>query len=256
MDINYRGELTFTEHVIVTANLYFEGFSDNYEHYTDYDPLYFFNFYQFFGFHSPFDVDKRNYSNVTFEDFAVNGSRGGIELELVSPSGTTSILLTHRSYDLLPAGYFEWPFLSLHFWGEDPRGDWRLTVRYRGLSGTVTADGLSLTVCGTSKVPVSIANIPSQCNETCATTRGCAMAGSSEYCDRCGDGYLRDPESLECALEDTCPGDSAVRSGYCYDPAAPSLSCYRGESGAMSSVTMNSMVMSMLYILLTIISLN
>ena len=59
-----------------------------------------------------------------------DGSRGDMQLELTSPSGSQSILLHYRSFDTLSTTYTDWPFMSVHFWGEDPSGQWTLTLRY------------------------------------------------------------------------------------------------------------------------------
>ena len=55
--------------------------------------------------------------------------RGKIEITLVSPSGMTSPLLSLRLSDKVPAGRLSWTFMSVHFWGENPIGQWRLQFR-------------------------------------------------------------------------------------------------------------------------------
>ena len=251
IDITYTGNITYAEHIVVTVNLYFDGHSDNFDDYEDYESLY-------FDFILPFIIYNYNFNSSNISDileyFTSNGSRGGIQLELTSPAGTTSILLPYRSLDLLAAGYFEWPFMSLHFWGEDPRGDWRLTVRYRGRNGTVTTDGLSMTIYGTATTPASVSDIPEQCNETCATVKGCARAGSSEYCDRCGDDFVRNPETLMCIPETECPNTYTVRSGYCYDPTAPELNCFRGVDGATSIVALSLPIIALCTLVASLLS--
>ena len=49
-------------------------------------------------------------------------------ITLVSPAGTRSTLLFPRSRDHLANSFDEWPFLSVHFWGESPVGTWTLEV--------------------------------------------------------------------------------------------------------------------------------
>jgi len=56
-------------------------------------------------------------------------SRGKIEITLVSPSGMTSPLLSLRLYDSATDGRLSWTFMSVHFWGENPIGQWRLQFR-------------------------------------------------------------------------------------------------------------------------------
>lgn len=53
--------------------------------------------------------------------------RGSVQLTLTSPSGMTSQLLTRRSADKSKLGFQDWPFMSVHFWGELPAGIWTLT---------------------------------------------------------------------------------------------------------------------------------
>lgn len=49
--------------------------------------------------------------------------RGDLKLTLFSPSGTRSVLLPPRPRDI-NTDIYEWPFLSVQMWGEDPRGIW------------------------------------------------------------------------------------------------------------------------------------
>uniref|UniRef100_A0A914VV88 P/Homo B domain-containing protein n=1 Tax=Plectus sambesii TaxID=2011161 RepID=A0A914VV88_9BILA len=68
------------------------------------------------------------------------GKRGDLRLTLYSPRGTRSELLPPRPQDFNTNGFHKWPFLSVQMWGEDPRGDWTLTVETvsenRNLGGT------------------------------------------------------------------------------------------------------------------------
>ena len=49
-------------------------------------------------------------------------------LILTSPRGTRSSLLLPRPKDKLATSFEDWPFLSVHYWGEDPTGQWTLQV--------------------------------------------------------------------------------------------------------------------------------
>ena len=57
------------------------------------------------------------------------GERGLVEINVISPSGLTSPLLTLRRYDFISGGEMSWTFKSVHFWGENPIGSWRLQFR-------------------------------------------------------------------------------------------------------------------------------
>ena len=58
--------------------------------------------------------------------------RGNVMITLISPAGTKSTLLFPRSRDQLANSFDEWPFLSVHFWGESPQGTWTLEVKNMG----------------------------------------------------------------------------------------------------------------------------
>merc|ERR1712001_188677 len=54
--------------------------------------------------------------------------RGSLHLVLISPMGTRSSLLLPRPKDRTDKAFENWPFLSVHFWGEPPNGTWTLEV--------------------------------------------------------------------------------------------------------------------------------
>ena len=54
--------------------------------------------------------------------------RGDFRIYLQSPAGTRATLLDARPQDYSSSGYMDWPFMSVHSWGEDPRGTWTLEV--------------------------------------------------------------------------------------------------------------------------------
>ena len=72
--------------------------------------------------------------------------RGDLRVYLQSPSGTRSTLLHNRPQDfsgrfigwklsiqLIPmflsgSGFTNWPFMSVHSWGENPLGKWTLEI--------------------------------------------------------------------------------------------------------------------------------
>ncbi len=58
--------------------------------------------------------------------------RGDIEIRLTSPAGTTSTLLAVRPMDNSRMGFANWPFMTVHCWGERPTGHWKLTVINHG----------------------------------------------------------------------------------------------------------------------------
>ena len=58
--------------------------------------------------------------------------RGDIEIEIRSPAGTRSTLLTKRPKDNSVLGFSNWPFMTVHFWGESPNGQWTLYINSTG----------------------------------------------------------------------------------------------------------------------------
>ncbi|KAL9969268.1 hypothetical protein ACROYT_G021464 [Oculina patagonica] len=62
--------------------------------------------------------------NVTLQ----HRHRGDISITLISPSGTRSKLLTTRRNDHSARGLKNWVFMTVHCWGEDPRGLWTVIV--------------------------------------------------------------------------------------------------------------------------------
>ncbi|XP_076175003.1 furin-like protease 1 isoform X1 [Ptiloglossa arizonensis] len=58
--------------------------------------------------------------------------RGDLQIQLTSPQGTKSTLLAKRQHDISKAGFNQWPFMSVHTWGERPHGTWKLEIHNEG----------------------------------------------------------------------------------------------------------------------------
>ncbi|CAG5127635.1 unnamed protein product, partial [Candidula unifasciata] len=88
--------------------------------------------------------------------------RGDIVIYLTSPMGTKSKLLPRRPSDSSPGGFDEWPFMSVHFWGENPRGVWTLEIEdadaLNSGSGSGMLESWSLVFHGTKEQPVRLKN--------------------------------------------------------------------------------------------------
>ncbi|XP_035214452.1 furin-like protease 2 [Stegodyphus dumicola] len=54
--------------------------------------------------------------------------RGNLRIILISPSGTPSDILLPRPRDKQEGSFKDWPFMSVHFWGENPDGNWKLVI--------------------------------------------------------------------------------------------------------------------------------
>ena len=155
---------------------------------------------------------------VTMSIDVTVGSRGDIRIELTSPSGTLSTLLGHRSNDFSSGGYFDWPFMSVMFWGENPTGEWNLAVITQSVFTEAVISNVEFTFFGVSSIPEAVANIPDECHPDCR--RGCAQQGS-DFCDACA--VLRNAYTLECINE--CPPGYIERNGYCYNISIPPEEC-------------------------------
>ncbi|KAM4807842.1 proprotein convertase subtilisin/kexin type 4 [Rhinophrynus dorsalis] len=58
--------------------------------------------------------------------------RGDLEISLISPMGTRSVLVAMRPYDTSSNGYKNWSFMSTHTWDENPQGIWTLEFLNKG----------------------------------------------------------------------------------------------------------------------------
>ncbi|XP_032878496.1 PC3-like endoprotease variant B [Amblyraja radiata] len=54
--------------------------------------------------------------------------RGDLSISLTSPLGSVSELLKVRMLDNSKMGLNNWTFMTVHSWGENPRGEWHLTI--------------------------------------------------------------------------------------------------------------------------------
>jgi subtilisin family serine protease len=101
--------------------------------------------------------DTRSLSGLRVEHATVttditHPSRGELEIQLTSADGTTSRLAEkHRSFAADPADYPDWTFSTVHNWGEDSRGLWKLKIADRVSGNTGTLNSATLTLYGTAK---------------------------------------------------------------------------------------------------------
>ncbi|XP_043598897.1 furin-like protease 1, isoforms 1/1-X/2 isoform X2 [Bombus pyrosoma] len=80
--------------------------------------------------------------------------RGDLQIQLTSPQGTKSTLLAKRPHDISKAGFNQWPFMSVHTWGERPHGTWKLEIHNEGrYQGRATLHEWALIFYGTSTLP-------------------------------------------------------------------------------------------------------
>ena len=210
-------DIVSLEHIVLTLTFTLENYGREYDYRDFYQEL-------------QYCYDDQSEDGIVFKDFdyldeVSKGStgciydwlgeshpkRGDIKVELESPSGTKSTLLPYRKYDFINAeGYDSWPFMSVHYWGEDPNGTWTVYVDYKSSSGYVSIDMQSFEFYGTDVIPEAVSRIPDTCDKACSYK--CAAPGP-EYCDACK--LLRNASTLQCV--DKCPYNTTQYNGYCVD---------------------------------------
>ncbi|XP_067939674.1 furin-like [Watersipora subatra] len=112
--------------------------------------------------------------------------RGRLSVKLKSPAGTESTVLPTRSSDSSSAGFKEWPFMSVHFWGENPAGAWQLEVTNGDQAGKITY--YQLVLYGVSANPFDKnrkQTLPVECHVTCATSSSLQLSCSGSGADQC-----------------------------------------------------------------------
>ena len=228
----------FLEHVVVTMSLTIHGFTKGYESSDFYDELY-------------DAIYDDNIDDIYTWMENRHPRRGDIEIELTSPSGTRSVLLPYRDYDFVnEEGYDNWPFMSVHFWGENPNGTWTLKTTYRSGSGYVSIRGISMAIYGSETTPTAVSSIPSTCHPSCV--RGCSGGGPND-CDVCKN--LRLSSTLECV--DVCPNGTRVYKSYCMpvsDTETDSQECSSNESHILAIAIGSGVAVGALLILAAAVS--
>ena len=143
--------------------------------------------------------------------------RGDLKIKLTSPRGTESWLLLPRPKDRQGSSFDNWPFLSVHYWGEDPTGEWRLEVSHGG-SKAAPAPGVlkhwQLVLHGTETDPLN----PAPRREDDITTRDTTLGACHGEClDTCSGPGPRDCHACRHVSQNStclsaCPAGSWVSS--------------------------------------------
>ncbi|KAK3604599.1 hypothetical protein CHS0354_027452 [Potamilus streckersoni] len=105
-----------------------------------------------------------------------SSERAYVELNIVSPLGTLSKLMTQRRYDKGVSREQEWTFMSVQFWGEAAAGNWTFSMTIpKDQTGSLTS--WQLILYGTSSDPLPGINA---CNNS-ACRNGGTCTSSSKY---------------------------------------------------------------------------
>lgn len=196
----FERDIIFLEHVVVTLSLAINGSEE-------------FNLTDYYA------VVDDNSVNIDEWLQDQHARRGDVQIELTSPSNTTSILLPYRKNDFInDVGYDNWPLMSVHFWGENPVGPWTLKTIYRSSVGSAFVWNISLTMFGVRELPHDTnQGMCDLCSRRCGET-----------CDVCPE--LRNNLSQSLACVSTCPNSTTEYGGYCiegvviYPPSSQSTS--------------------------------
>ncbi|KAK6179824.1 hypothetical protein SNE40_012095 [Patella caerulea] len=87
--------------------------------------------------------------------------RGAVSVYLISPSNTSTMLLSERPYDKSTQGFKSWPLMSVHNWGEDPTGKWKVVLEdTTNDKNTGIVKDLKLVIHGTKEQPQHMKNGP------------------------------------------------------------------------------------------------
>lgn len=123
------------------------------------------------------DNEVRYLEHVVAKVTLQTSNRGSVSVYLTSPRGTSSNLLQPRIYDDDDLyGFTNWPFMTVHNWGEDPEGTWMLKVNFRWDYSHFDANVISswnLTMYGTKEPPLSTSPCHTECN-------GCTGPGNDQ----------------------------------------------------------------------------
>ncbi|CAB3387502.1 Hypothetical predicted protein [Cloeon dipterum] len=89
--------------------------------------------------------------HVEFKASIEHPVRGQLEIFLTSPAGTRVQLLGRRPEDTSNLGFYNWSFMSVHTWAENPAGEW--TVQIIDWAGGAVLRGCQLVLHGTKERP-------------------------------------------------------------------------------------------------------
>lgn len=87
-------------------------------------------YYDFYWYNRYWYNRDRDVLNQTKRKHSFHGST-----IVTHETGTKSTLLIRRSRDNSREGFRQWPFMSVHFWGELSYGNWTLEIRNAGQFG-------------------------------------------------------------------------------------------------------------------------
>ncbi|XP_060557507.1 furin-like protease kpc-1 [Ruditapes philippinarum] len=150
--------------------------------------------------------------------------RGNVEFFIDSPSGTRSKIFRSRTNDLSSSS-ITWDFMSVHTWGENPKGDWTLTMSDAVGGTSMNLYYWSIQFYGTVADPLAGIPAAGELGGSCIDSAECSAITDGgclqddKICVVCNDGYH--------VIGIYCKQDGQL-GGYCDDSvtcATTSLEC-------------------------------
>ncbi|XP_046328704.2 proprotein convertase subtilisin/kexin type 5-like [Haliotis rufescens] len=141
--------------------------------------------------------------------------RGDVKIYLTSPSGTRSTLLPRRPNDSMGGNFNNWPFLSVHFWGERSEGEWTLEIEDAGSygSGGGTLQQWSLILHGTASDPVHL--LPEGSQEPATSTPAPSTPASDKVSTQAPGTGPTTPYECDQQCANNCTGPSPAQCVQC-----------------------------------------
>lgn len=154
--------------------------------------------------------------------------RGDFEVSITSPSNTTSTLLFSRRHDTVNTeGYYQWPFLSVLHWGENPCGQWTINVTWTNPSGL----GAGMV----RDVSVQFYGVSSTFNDTASAT--CDDITASPSSAATADAISTTPPSSAISTSDVITTPSSSSATFDDITASPSSAATAEDTALPSSST-------------------
>ncbi|KAL3871254.1 hypothetical protein ACJMK2_039261 [Sinanodonta woodiana] len=100
-----------------------------------------------------YETSIRYLEHVIVSVYFKSNSIGDTELQLLSPDGTMSYLLTSRPLEVGHAASVDWNYMTVHHWGESPVGTWTLRMLVSSGFYSGMLNSWQITFYGTSQDP-------------------------------------------------------------------------------------------------------
>lgn len=113
--------------------------------------------YSISGLTKSFDFSGQSNLRVEHVEVEVDATHpyvGDLEIALISPSGTRSVF---SEYHFDTTDDLNWTFMSVHHWGEDSNGVWKVEIRDLGLFDSGTLESIKVRLHGVEQAQGAVA---------------------------------------------------------------------------------------------------